>query len=112
MRVCMPRSLVQWSPTVCDPMDYIACQAALSVEFSSEEYWSELTLSTPGDLHDSGIKPSSLASPALAGRFFTSRASWEGPGFQIGRIQIPLWRSYFRISQMGITEIYLNLSSV
>ena len=26
---------------------------------------------TPGDLLDSGIEPMSLASPALAGRFFT-----------------------------------------
>ena len=31
----------------------------------------------PGDLPDSGIEPVSLMSPALAGRFFTSRASWE-----------------------------------
>ena len=31
------------------------------------------------DLPDSGIKPWSLASPALAGRFFTTSASWEVP---------------------------------
>ena len=109
MRVCIPFSLAQWSPTLCDPMDYIACQAGLSVEFSSQEYWSGLPLSTPGDLHYLGIKPMSLASSALAGRFFTSRASWEALGFQIGRLQIPPWRSYFRISQMRITEINVNL---
>ena len=33
----------------------------------------------PGDLPDQGIKPTSLASPALAGSFFTSSATWEAP---------------------------------
>ena len=35
--------------------------------------------SPPGDLPDSGIKPESLTSPALAGRFFTTSATWGGP---------------------------------
>ena len=30
-----------------------------------------------GDLSDPGIEPTSLASPALAGRFFTSSTTWE-----------------------------------
>ena len=30
----------------------------------------------PGDLPDPGIKPASLMSPALAGRFFTTSATW------------------------------------
>ena len=33
----------------------------------------------PGDLPDPGIKLKSLMSPALAGRFFTARFSWEAP---------------------------------
>ena len=40
--------------------------------FFRQEYWSELPFSPPGDLPDPGIKPVSPASPALAGRFFTS----------------------------------------
>ena len=32
--------------------------------------WSRLPFSTPGDLPNPGIEPMSLASPALAGRFF------------------------------------------
>ena len=47
--------------------------------FSRQEYWCELPCPTPGDLPDSGIKPSSLMSPALADRFFTPGASWEAP---------------------------------
>ena len=31
----------------------------------------------PGDLPDPGIKPLSLASPVLAGSFFTISATWE-----------------------------------
>ena len=34
---------------------------------------------SPGDLPDPGIKPVSLMSPALAGRFFTMSATWEAP---------------------------------
>ena len=32
-----------------------------------------------GNLPDPGIKPMSLASPALAGGFFTTIATWEAP---------------------------------
>ena len=34
---------------------------------------------SPGDLPDPGIEPLSLMSPALAGRFFTTDATWESP---------------------------------
>jgi len=42
------------------------------MEFSRQEYWSELPLPSPGDLPNPGIEPMSLAYPALAGRFFTT----------------------------------------
>ena len=48
--------------TLGDPMDYIACQASLSMGFSRQEYWSGLPFPSPGDLPDPGIK---LRSPAL-----------------------------------------------
>ena len=35
----------------------VACQAPLSMEFFRQEYWSGLPFSAPGDLPDSGIKP-------------------------------------------------------
>ena len=47
----------------------LACQVPLSMGFSRQEYWSGLPFPSPGDLPNPGIKP---ASPALAGRFFTS----------------------------------------
>ena len=42
-----------------------ARQTPLSMGFSRQEYWSGLPFSSPGDLHDQGIKPRSLAAPAL-----------------------------------------------
>ena len=50
----------------------VARQAPLSVEFFRQAYWSGLPFPSPGDLPDPEIKPTSPASPALAGRFFTS----------------------------------------
>ena len=45
--------------------------APLSMGFSRQEYWSGLPVLPSGDLRNSGIEPSSLASLALAGQFFT-----------------------------------------
>ena len=50
----------------------IVCQVPLFMEFSKQEYWSGLPYPTPGDLPDPGVKSTSLASPALAGRFLTT----------------------------------------
>ena len=55
----------------------VACQAPLSPEFPMQEYWSELPLPNLGDLPNPGIKPMSLASPALAGGFSTTITTWE-----------------------------------
>ena len=54
-----------------------ARQAPLSVGFSRQEYWGGWPCPSPGDLPDPGIKPESLMSPALAGGFFTTGATWE-----------------------------------
>ena len=49
----------------------VARQAPLSMGFSRQEYWSGLPFPPLGDLPNPGIESLSLASPALAGRFFT-----------------------------------------
>ena len=49
------------------------------MEFSRQEYWSGLPCPPPGDLPDPGTEPVSLLSPALAGGFFTTSATWEAP---------------------------------
>ena len=55
----------------------IAHQAALSMGFSRQKYWSGLPWPPPEDLPDPGVKPASLASPALAGGFFTTSTTQE-----------------------------------
>ena len=40
--------------------------------FSRQEYWSELPFPPSGNLPNSGIEPTFLTSPALAGGFFTT----------------------------------------
>ena len=61
----------------------VAYQAPPSMEFSRQEYWSGLPFPSLGDLPDPGIKPTSLTSPALAGRFFTTSAIWEAHNLTI-----------------------------
>ena len=56
-----------------------ACQTPLSMEFSMKKYWSGLSSLFLEDLPNPGIEPTSPASPALAGRFFTTSATWEAP---------------------------------
>ena len=71
--VCL---IAQLCLTFCTPWS-VGRQAPPSMGFSGQEYWSGLPFSTPGDLLDLGIKPASLASPALAGRFFTTSITWD-----------------------------------
>ena len=51
----------------------VAYQAPFPMEFSTE--W--LPCPLPGHLPDSGIEPTSLVFPALAGGFFTTSTTWE-----------------------------------
>ena len=47
---------------------------------SRREYWSGLPSPSLGELPDTGIKPESLMSPGLAGKFLTTGATWEPQG--------------------------------
>ena len=62
--VCVCRSVVSNSVTP----GTVTHQAPLSMKFSRQEYWSGLPFPPPGDLLGPGFD---LASPGLAGRFFT-----------------------------------------
>ena len=67
--VCMC-SVAQSCPTL-QPYGLVAHRSPLSMEFSRQEYWSRLPFPSV-DLPHPGIKPMSLASPALASGFFTT----------------------------------------
>ena len=72
----MHAKLVQSCRTLCDTVDY-TCQAPLSMGFSRQAHWSGLPCPPPGDLPNPEIEPMSFTSSALAGRFFTTSATWE-----------------------------------
>ena len=63
---------------LCDPRDCIL-QAPLSMQFPRQEHWNGLPFPPPRDRPDLGIEPTSLASPALAGRLFTTAPPGKVP---------------------------------
>ena len=68
-----PEWVSEWSHSVVSDSATpwtVTYQAPPSMGFSRQGYWSGLPFPSPGDLPDPGIEPTSLASPALAGRLF------------------------------------------
>ena len=53
----------------------VTCQVPLSMGFSWQGYWRGLPFLPPGDLPDSGIKPTSPVSPAIQADSFTAELS-------------------------------------
>jgi len=54
-----------------------------------------------GNLPDPGIEPPSLVSPALAGGFFTTSATWEAPGVYEAKAKPRVLRSPTSVSDCG-----------
>ena len=72
--------VLQSCPALWDPVDCSSPGSSVHgilTRFSRQEHWSRLPLLPPGDLPHSGIEPMSFTSPALAGRFFTTSATWQ-----------------------------------
>ena len=61
-------------------------QTSLSMGFSRQEYWNGFPCPSPGDLPNPGIESTSLKSPELAGRFFTT-----SPTIAQGTLLNALW---------------------
>ena len=70
----------------------VAPQAPLSMGFSRKGYWHGLPCPSHGDLPNPGMALESLMSPALAGRFFASRATWEACWRSLGKLSGLPWR--------------------
>ena len=76
LELCVCVKSLQSCPTLCNPIDY--SPPGFSVHgILHAKYWSGLPCPPPGDLPNPGIEPASLTTPALAGRFFTTGATWE-----------------------------------
>ena len=86
---------LQSCPAPCDPMD-VAHQAPMSIAFSRQEHWSGLPCPPPGDLSHPRTEPSSLLCPALEGRFFPPRTTWEvGYKRRMSPFELGLWFTWY-----------------
>ena len=77
---------LQLCPTLFETLGTVACQAPLSMESLQARILEWVACPPPVDIPNTGIEPTSLKSPALAGRFFTTHATWEAP---ICNIRLP-----------------------
>ena len=72
----MHAKLLQSCPTLCDPVDSSPPGSSV-LGFLQARIVEGCPFPPPGGLPDPGIEPKSLMSPALAGGFFTTCATWE-----------------------------------
>ena len=72
------------------------------MEFSRQEYRSELLFLPPGDLPDTEIQP---ASPSLAGEFFTNCATWTGGKTDL-HIKTNLWSSHLQVLEYNWLSLF------
>ena len=70
--LCCAVLSLQLCPTLCNPMDCSPPGFSVLRILQARR----LPFPSPGDLPDPGIEP---GSPALAGRFFSTSATWEVP---------------------------------
>ena len=96
--VCSVMSLFRSPWTVAD-------QASLTMEFSRQGYWSELFFPSPRDLLDPGIRLMSLASPALAGGFFTTVPPGKPSRAMVWLSKFPEFRQLNAVSSWA--EVFL-----
>ena len=69
-----------------------------------------IAMPSSGNLSDPGIEPTSLASPALADRFFTTSTTWEAPWYNLPLIIFvrPRWNQCsFSIRPWVLLDRYL-----
>ena len=96
--------LTLWDPMDCSPpvhgIGLWMGFCPLSMGFSKQEYWIGLPWPPPEYLPDPGIELTSLMSPALADRFFTT----EPPG-------VDLWCHHFMANRWEKVEAVTDLFS-
>ena len=83
----------------------VARWVPLTMGFPRQESWRGLPFPSPGDLPDPGIEP---ASPALAGRFFTT----QPPGKPFDSVTDPLFKTWSYDSKMQATPSTVQEESV
>ena len=67
--------VTQSSPTLCNPTDCSPPNSSVHTILQAR-ILELVTMPSSRDLPDPGMEPTSLMSPALAGRFFTTSTTW------------------------------------
>ena len=79
LRVCA--KLLPWSPTLCGPMDCNLPDSSVHGILQARILEWVAMPSSRGSFWPKDWTPTSLASPALAGRFFTTSTTWKAQGY-------------------------------
>jgi len=74
--VCVQAKLLQLYLTLCNPLD-CSPPGSSAHGILQPRILEWVPCPPPGDLPNTGIEPTPLISPALAGGFFTTNATWE-----------------------------------
>ena len=82
---CMCAKSLQSCPALCDPMGCNPLNPSVHGILQAR-YWNGFLCPHPGDLPDPGMEPTLLTSPARAGGFFTTSATWEVLWISLGAI--------------------------
>ena len=77
MHACMPAKSLQSCLTLCDLMERSPPGSSVHGILQARILEGVAMPPPPGDLPDPGIKLKSSISPAVAGGFFTTSATWE-----------------------------------
>ena len=125
VHVCV--KLLQSCPTLCNPME-CSLPGSSFHGILQAQYWSGLPCSPPGSLPDPETESLSLMSLALAGGFFTAKATWEALsepslivikhtsfkwGGNKGEKRKRNWRDQLRVVRNGVTpSFYFNETSL
>ena len=87
---CVHAKSLQLCLTLCNPMDCSPPGSSVHGILQAR-MWEWVALLSSGDLLNTGIKPVSLTSPALAGSFFITRAIWEACNNYMAMLTIFYW---------------------
>ena len=117
---CLLCSVVQSCLTFFSPMDCSPPHSSAHGIFQ-QEHWSGLLFPTPGHLPNLQMETVSLESPALAGGFFTTSATWEALvlvagylfwslfiGWCCGNVCSSLWLIWHSMVIFGCINLYFN----
>ena len=80
------RSLAQSCLILCNPVECSLPGFSAHGIFSGKDTGVGCQYPSPGDLLNPGMEPVSLLSPALAGGFFTTSATWEVSGDTLNQL--------------------------